>query len=59
MFSKNKITLEYTLEKCNKCGNTTKRKFRKGDVLFAELSKCPSCDGVVCIDQIFGEILEQ
>ena len=59
MFSKKKITLEYTVEKCNNCGNSTKRKFRKGDVLFAEISKCQACEGLVCIDKIFGETLEQ
>ena len=59
MFSKKKITLEYTVEKCNNCGNSTKRKFRKGDVLFAERSKCQMCEGIVCIDKIFGETLEQ
>ena len=59
MFSKEKITLEYTVEKCNKCGNTTQRKFRKGDVLFTEISKCQACEGSICIDKIFGETLEQ
>lgn len=59
MFSKKKITLEYTVEKCNNCGSSTPRKFRKGDVLFAEISKCQTCEGTVCIDKIFGEILEQ
>ena len=59
MFSKKKITLEYTVEKCNSCGNTAKRKFQKGDVLFAEVSPCKMCEGIICIDKIFGEILEQ
>lgn len=59
MFSKKKITLEYTVEKCNSCGNTTQRKFKKGDVLFAELAKCQTCEGTICIDKIFGETLEQ
>jgi hypothetical protein len=36
-----------------------KRKFVNGDVLFAESSKCTSCDGMASIEKIFGEILEQ
>lgn len=59
MFSKEKITVAYTIEKCEKCGMQKKRKFSKGDVMFAEISKCNSCDGTTVIDKIFGETLEQ
>lgn len=59
MFSKEKIIVAYTVEKCEKCGMQKKRKFSEGDVLFAEISKCNSCDGMTVIDKIFGEILEQ
>ena len=59
MFSKEKITVAYTVEKCEKCGMQKKRKFSKGDVLFAKISKCNSCDGMAVIDKIFGETLEQ
>ena len=59
MFSKEKITVAYTLEKCEKCGMQKKRKFSEGDVLFIEVSKCNSCDGTTVIDKIFGETLEQ
>ena len=59
MFSKQKITIAYTVEKCTKCGMQRKRKFIDGDVLFAESSKCTSCDGMTSIEKIFGEILEQ
>ena len=59
MFSKEKITVAYTMEKCQKCGMKKKRKFSEGDVLFAEVSKCDSCDGKTVIDKIFGETLEQ
>ena len=59
MFSKEKITVAYTVEKCEKCGMQKKRKFSKGDVLFAKISKCNSCDGMTVIDKIFGETLEQ
>lgn len=59
MFSKEKITIAYTVEKCGKCGMQKKRKFSTGDVLFSEVSKCDSCDGIVTIDKIFGETVEQ
>ena len=59
IFSKKKITLEYSLKQCQKCHAIKKRKFVNGDVLFAESSKCSSCDGIMCIEKIFGETLEQ
>ena len=59
MFSKKKTTLAYTVEKCKKCGMQRKRKFVEGDILFAESSKCISCDGMTGIEKIFGENLEK
>ena len=59
IFSKEKITIVYTVEKCEKCGMQKKRKFSEGDILFAEVSKCNSCDGITVIDKIFGATLEQ
>jgi len=59
MFSKKKITIAYTVEKCTKCGMLRKRKFTEGDILFAESSKCTSCDEVTSIEKIFGETIEQ
>ncbi|WP_428324463.1 hypothetical protein [Nitrosopumilus sp.] len=59
MFSKEKITIAYTIEKCEKCDMQKKRKFSEGDILFAEVYKCNSCDGMTVIDKIFGETLEQ
>jgi hypothetical protein len=59
IFSKKKITTEYTVEKCTKCGTLTKRKFNKGDILFAKTSKCNSCDGLMQIEKIFGETIGQ
>ena len=59
IFSKKKTTLEYTVEKCKKCHTIKKRKFANGDVLFIESSKCSSCDGMMWIEKIFGETLEQ
>ena len=59
IFSKEKIIIAYTVEKCIKCEMQRKRKFVDGDVLFTESSKCTSCDGMANIEKIFGEILEK
>ena len=59
MFSKKKITIAYTVEKCPKCDMIRKRAFTEGDVLFSESSKCNSCDGISVIEKIFGESIEQ
>ncbi len=59
MFSKKKITIVYSVEKCKKCGMLRKRKFTDGDILFSESSKCTSCDGITSIEKIFGESIEQ
>jgi hypothetical protein len=59
IFSKKKITTEYTVEQCTKCGTLTTRKFKDGDMLFAELSKCNSCDVTTRIEKIFGETIER
>jgi hypothetical protein len=58
IFSKKKTTTEYSVEQCTQCGTLTKRKFHDGDVLFAEISKCTSCDGLTRIEKIFGETVE-
>jgi hypothetical protein len=58
MFSKEKIILAYTVEKCKKCNLERKRKYQEGDLLFAETSKCDSCDGIAVIEKIFGETIE-
>ena len=58
MFSKEKIILAYTVEKCKKCNLEKKRKYQEGDLLFAETSKCDSCDGIAVIEKIFGETIE-
>ena len=59
MFSKEKIVIAYTLEKCNSCNLERKRKFKEGDHLFSQTSKCDSCDGVLAIEKIFGETVDQ
>ena len=58
IFSKKKIIIAYTVEKCSKCGMLKKREFIAGDCLFSESSKCNSCDGTSIIEKIFGEELE-
>ncbi len=59
MFSKEKIIYAYTVEKCNQCNLEIKRKFKDGDFLFAETSKCDSCNGMTVIEKIFGETIEK
>ena len=58
IFAKNKkIVSEYTLEQCILCKNLSKRKFKKGDYVFLETSKCPSCQGQLRIEKIFCETI--
>lgn len=60
MLSKEKKSLKpFTVEKCSKCNNEMKRKFKKGDYLFSETVKCSTCDGKLMIEKIFGEAIEQ
>ena len=59
IFSKEKIIIEYTVEKCKSCNLERKRKFKDGDYLFRETSKCESCDGVMQIEKVFGETMDQ
>jgi len=59
IFSKEKITTPYTVEKCPSCQSITKRKFKDGDYLYAESSQCKSCDNKIRIEKIFGETIEQ
>ena len=59
MFSKNKITTSYTIEKCTSCKFESKREFKKGDFLFKEISLCDSCGGKIKVEKIFGETIEQ
>ena len=59
MFSKEEIIVAYTIEKCKSCDMERKRKFKEGDYLFAETSKCDSCKGDMQIEKIFGETIEK
>ena len=59
MFSKEKIVVAYTVEKCKSCDFEKKRKFKDGDYLFLETDSCNSCKGTMQIEKIFGESIEQ
>ena len=59
IFSKEKTIVEYTVEKCKSCNLERKRQFKDGDFLFLDTSKCESCDGVMQIEKIFGETIDQ
>jgi hypothetical protein len=59
MFSKEKTVIAYTVEKCKLCSIELKRKFKEGDLLFVETTKCNSCNGVMQIEKIFGESVQK
>ena len=59
IFSKEKVTIAYTVEKCKLCKMVRKRKFKEGDCLFSDSGNCNSCDGMMTIEKIFGETIEQ
>ncbi len=59
MFSKEKTIIAYAVEKCNLCAMERKRKFKEGDFLFSKSEKCTSCDGIMYVEKIFGETMEQ
>lgn len=59
MFSKEEKITSFTIEKCNKCNKEIKRDFKEGDYLFSETTKCPSCDGKLQVEKIFGETIKQ
>jgi hypothetical protein len=57
-FKKKEEVLDpYTVEQCNSCNKTSKRKFQEGDYVFKITEKCISCgNGNMMIDKIFGEV---
>lgn len=57
-FKKEKITIEYTSEKCNSCGNIVTRNFKDGDVLFSISGSCGKCSDDMMIHKIYCEIKE-
>ena len=61
MFSRKKkeIIDPFTVEKCNVCNASTKRKFMEGDYIFKTMHKCTSCNnGQTMISKIFGEVVK-
>jgi len=58
MFKKKKTTTAYSVEQCVLCKKEVKRKFKEGDYIFAETSKCQNCEGKMQIEKIFGETIE-
>ncbi len=42
-----------TVIKCDKCGFSEIREFRKGDYIFKEIGKCKDCDGIAYIKSIY------
>ena len=52
---KEKSIFPFTIEKCNKCNKEIKRKFKEGDYVFSDTTKCPTCDGKLQVEKIFGE----
>ena len=59
IFSKEKTTIAYTVEKCKLCAAEKKRQFKEGDLLFSDTVKCSMCEGIMRIEKIFAEIIEK
>ncbi len=56
---KQEIIDPYTVEQCNSCNTSKKRKFAEGDYIFKETGKCSSCNnGQMLISKIFGEVVK-
>lgn len=55
---KEKPIIAYTIERCLTCKKESKRKFKDGDMLFAQGSECTSCKTPMMIYKIFGEPTE-
>ncbi len=60
LFKKKEEVLDpYTIERCNICNKTTKRKFKEGDYIFKVTEKCTACgNGQIMVDKIFGEVVK-
>ena len=57
---KEEIIDPYTVEKCNLCNATTKRKFLVGDYVFNVTNKCTACNsGQMMVEKIFGEVFKK
>ena len=55
---KEEVRTAFTVEKCESCHKESKRKFKEGDFIFKEVSKCSSCKGKLRISKIYGEIIK-
>lgn len=55
---KEEIRTTFTIEQCESCNKESKRKFKEGDFIFKESSKCTQCQGKLRISKIFGEIIK-
>jgi len=56
---KKEIIDPYTIEKCNSCTTSVKRKFLAGDYVFKIMNKCAKCNnGQMMISKIFGEVVK-
>jgi hypothetical protein len=56
---KKEIIDPYTVEKCNACNASAKRKFMEGDYVFKTTHKCTSCNnGQIMVSKIFGEVVK-
>jgi hypothetical protein len=55
---KEKPIIAYTVERCPICKKESKRKFKDGDMLFAQGAECTSCKVSMMIYKIFGESTE-
>jgi hypothetical protein len=55
---KEKQIIAYATEKCPSCKKESKRKFKDGDVLFAQGAECASCKVPMNIAKIFGAPIE-
>ncbi|MDE1830674.1 MAG: hypothetical protein KGI25_10175 [Thaumarchaeota archaeon] len=56
---KQEVIEPYSVEQCNSCNATKKRKFAKDDYVFKETGKCTSCNnGQMMIAKIYGEVLK-
>lgn len=60
LFKKKEEVLDpYTVEQCNSCNKTSKRKFKEGDHIFKITEKCSLCgNGQMMIAKIFGEVVK-
>jgi hypothetical protein len=52
---KDKAPTIYSVEKCESCGQMSKRNFEAGDYVYKRSTECKKCLGIVMITSIYGE----